>query len=486
MPPAVRVAVLVARVAVAVSVVRVAVPGHLGASVAAGDPVPRAAAAALAKAWGLAKPCVARSGVWASTEMFGLERKHQQAGAAAKAAPGTSMSRLSFSGLSHEVAFDGCERLHEALSVVMPDWRAAISSSEKTPETTVSTVRQDSDGTFSFQSWWAEKPLAGLGIAGATCAAVADLIQAYLDERPGTFGLHCGAVRIAGQLIAFTGSYRAGKSTLVTRLGAEPGCALFCDDILPIEPDGTALALGVQPRLRLPLPSEISSAFRAHVARGMTVHDDRYAFLSDPQQASFASRERLAAMVVLHRQENARARFHQLSRSDAAAFLIRQNIADPGNAETFYSLIETLTEDIVCLTLVYSDLEDATALVRDTFAATDIPALQEPLGQPLTMSDPDDAAEPADVTKMFVHAEDVVTRRIGTDVFLWHLETRHFFRLNSVGAAIWLLLETPQSGKHIVSTLQEIFPDTPAPAIDRDIATLLGQMQTRALIKPAA
>lgn len=414
--------------------------------------------------------------------MFGLGRKHQHAGAGAEPAPDTSMSRLRFSGLSLELTLDGSGRLHDALSVVMPDWRATIGSSGKAPETTVSTIRQDIDGTYSYKSWWAEKPMTGLGIAGATCAAVADIIQAYLDERPGTLGLHCGAVRIAGQLVAFTGSYRAGKSTLVTRLGAEPGCTLFCDDILPIEPDGTALALGVQPRLRLPLPSDVSSAFRAHVARGMTVHDDRYAFISDPQQAPFASRERLATMVVLHRQENARARFHQLDRSEAAAFLIRQNIADPGDAETFYNRIETLTKDMVCLTLVYSDLEDAAALVRDTFGAADIPALQEPLGQPLTMTDPDDAAEPADVTKTFARAEDVVTRRIGSDVFLWHLESRHFFRLNAAGAAVWLLLETPLSGDYIASTLQEIFPGIPAQEIEQDIAKLMGQMETRALI----
>ena len=38
-----------------------------------------------------------------------------------------------------------------------------------------------------------------LGLAGATCGAVADITQSYLDARPGIFGLHCGAVRIGGQ-----------------------------------------------------------------------------------------------------------------------------------------------------------------------------------------------------------------------------------------------------------------------------------------------
>ena len=70
-----------------------------------------------------------------------------------------------------------------------------------------------------------------------TCGAVADLCQSYCDSRPGIFGLHCGAVRTGTHLVAFTGPYRAGKTTLVTRLGADPDVTLFCDDVLPVLPD---------------------------------------------------------------------------------------------------------------------------------------------------------------------------------------------------------------------------------------------------------
>ncbi|MCM2563631.1 PqqD family protein [Lutimaribacter sp. EGI FJ00015] len=393
-------------------------------------------------------------------------------------------TRLSFAGLSHEVELRESDEIHESLRKTMPGWRPALQSVATTRDAPHSAIWRGSDGRFSFQSWWGESPLKGLGLAGATCGAVADLIQSYLDERPGTLGLHCGAVRIGIQLVAFTGPYRAGKSTLVTRLGAEPDCALFCDDILPIEPDGTALALGVQPRLRLPLPDGISSGFRDYVARAKTIHDHRYAFVSDPQQAALGTSAPLSAMVVLCRKDGARARFHQLDTSDAAAFVIRQNIADPGDADSHYDRIEGLVENLVCLTLVYSDLEEAVALIRDTFGQSHVPDLQESLAPPLMMNDPADAAEPADLRKEFARAEDVVMRRIGSDMFLWQMETRSFFRLNHVGGAVWILLETRQPGSSIVATLEKVFPHAPAQVVEHDVAKLLGQLQKRGLVDP--
>ena len=50
------------------------------------------------------------------------------------------------------------------------------------------------------------------------------------------------------------GNNRAGKSTLTVRLMAE-GLVSHGDDMLGLEPEGTMIALGIAPRLRLPLPA---------------------------------------------------------------------------------------------------------------------------------------------------------------------------------------------------------------------------------------
>jgi len=492
---------VVAVVAPAVAVVALAVD-VVALAVDVADRVPRVVAAAdravLVGAGGLVRPaadngrvvalslaerCAVRSGIWVSgTEMARIEHRQQEAGARKMRAPDGCMIRLSFADLKHEVQLIDCGSLQNALSTVMPNWGIEVKADEAPIGTSVTVIQGRRKSAFDFQSWWGESSLTDLGIAGATCGAVADATQAYLDARPGTFGLHCGAVRIGEHLLAFTGTYRAGKSTLVTRLGSEPGCALFCDDILPIAAHRMAMALGVQPRLRLPLPSGVSPAFRDHVARNLSVRDHRYAFIADPQQAAFGTRGRLAAMIILCRQDGARARFHELETSEAAAYLIRQNIADPGDPEAHYDRIDSLVQGLTCLTLVYSDLEDAVALVRDTFDAAPNPQLPDPLGPAIPLIDPDEAAEPADMTKVFAQAGDVVTRKIGSDLFLWQMQDRNFFSLNPVGGAVWALIKDPQSGTSLVSTLVDAFPNTPAKQIEHDIAKLLGQMQARGLI----
>ncbi|MEX1235302.1 MAG: PqqD family protein [Roseovarius sp.] len=407
------------------------------------------------------------------------------AGAHHQCAPAAILSSVQSAKVAHTVDVAGCDVLGEALATVMPAWGITVAkarASEAPGGADRSAICQEGDGTYCFQSCWGESPLTGLGIAGATCGAVADLIQAYVDARPDVLGLHCGAIRIGGHLVAFTGSYRAGKSTLVTRLASETGCALFCDDILPVDAAGTAMALGVQPRLRLPLPDGVTPAFREEVAGRLTVKDHRYGYVRNPGQAPFGTRAPLAAMVVLRRQDGARARLHRLPTSQAAAFLIRQNIADPGDPEAHYDRISSLAEGLVCLTLVYCDLEEAVALVRSTFWATEIPRHETPLGPALPVEEPDERAQPADLSAHYARAGDVITRRIGDDTFLWQMKGRNFFSLNPIGGAIWTLLELPQSGTDIATTLHEVFPETPAPSINHDVAKLLGQLQDRGLV----
>lgn len=402
-------------------------------------------------------------------------------GARGLRAPDPCVTRLGFADLSHAVELHGADALRDTLATVLPDWGCAISRANLAPGTPVTRVRCD-DGEYGFQSWWATAPLTKLGVAGATCGVVADLVQAYLDARPGVFGLHCGAVRLGGQLVAFTGPYRAGKTTLVTRLGTEPGCELFCDDVLPIAPDGMAVALGVQPRLRLPLPDTMPDGFRAFVGRNLTVHDQRYGYVALPGQAAFGTRAPLAALILLSRQPGAKARFHRLDTSEAAAHLIRQNIADPGEVEAHYDRVSALAEGMVCLTLVYSDLEDAVALVRTAFDGTpQAPRIADP-GPPLDRTAAQEDADPADMDLVFRRSGDVVERVIGSDTFLWQMDGRHFFSLNPVGGAVWTLLETPASGHDIAAALHTAFPDVPRAVIAGDTARLLGQMHRRGLL----
>ncbi|GGO54850.1 Coenzyme PQQ synthesis protein D (PqqD) [Roseovarius pacificus] len=397
-------------------------------------------------------------------------------------APQPRVATLTFPDAPHVIELHDSDMLCRTLETVMPAWTGTMVHGPVEGATPVTTIRQHEDGSFSFRSRWGQHPLTDLGLAGATCGAVADITQSYLDARPGIFGLHCGAVRIGGHLIAFTGTYRAGKTTLVARLGIEPDFELFCDDVLPIGTDGKAVALGIQPRLRLPLPDTVAPGFGDYVSRSLTVHDRRYGYVSIPTQAPHGTRAPLAALVVLSRRDGGPARFHRMEPAKAAACLIRQNIADPGEAKAHYDRVAAMAEGLTCFHLVYSDLEEAVALIRAAFEAPAIPAADLDIGAAFPPEDPDGEGEPADLDGLFARAGDVSDRQIGTDTFLWQMDGRNFFSLNPVGAGVWALLENPVTGWEIVATLREVFTDVAPDAIGADVSALLGQMRQAGLV----
>lgn len=415
--------------------------------------------------------------------MRGLAPETDGKGARIARAPAPQPHYLRSSEAPHLVAYPEKEPMLAALRTVMPEWGLHRVEGPADPAAPVSTITRPNARRYTFQSWWSRMPLGGLGLAGATCGAVADLVQSHCDARPGTLGLHCGALRIGGHLVALTGPYRAGKSTLVTRLGSDPDVSLFCDDILPILPEGDALALGIQPRLRLPLPDGVSPAFRDYVARNLTAHDHRYGYVHLPHQAPYGTRAPLAALVVLRREENAPARLHRLERGDAAAHLIRQNIADPGDPEAHYDRISALVDRLSCLTLVYSDLDDAAALMHAAFDGPALPAPGLPLEAPVPPEPVERPALPADLGLRFSRAGDVSDRVIGGNTFLWHMEERRFFALNPVAGAIWTLIETPLTGHEIVRILTDLFPDAPAAVLAQDLEGLLGQLVANNLVR---
>ncbi|MEI4231761.1 PqqD family protein [Roseovarius sp. D22-M7] len=391
--------------------------------------------------------------------------------------------RLAFRDVPQILSLIDAEAIAPALETVMPDWARHSPDTRVATDAPVTRISGTGSGHYLFQSWWSRTPLSDLGVAGATSGAVADLVQSYCDTRPDLLALHCGAARIGSHLVALTGPYRAGKSTLVARLAADPDVALFCDDILPVAPDGAGIALGIQPRLRLPLPPGMQEGVRAALMESLTVQDHRYGFVRSTGQAPLETRVPLDALIVLRREPGKSARLHAMAPADAAACLIRQNVADPGEAEAQYDRLTALANRLVCLCLVYSDLEEAAAFVRHACAGPTLPAPDVAIAPPLPQDATEPPVTPTDLSRVFCRDTEVSERVIGTDTFLWQMAGRDYFRLNPVAGAVWRLLEQPMRGHAILDTLNLLFEDTPRDTITHDLAALLGQMLARDLVR---
>jgi hypothetical protein len=409
-----------------------------------------------------------------------------QLAAPAKVMPSVEGAAVSlrFPGLAQEIVLNGAEQVESALNQVLTGWNPTRSQSLEN-DAPLSCVVPGRDG-YDLSSIYLDSPMRDLPAASTACGILADLGEAFFDQRPGCLCLHCGAISINGRLIALTGQKRAGKSTLVSRLTAEPDIQVWCDDMLPILDDGLAFGLGIAPRLRLPLPPTASARFRDHVAAWIGPHDDRYGYVCAPTVAPHGTRALLLALIALDRRTDGPARLHRLSPDAAVHHLLSQNMADLQAPEAAFDRMNAMADQMICLQLVYSDLEDAVALLRRAFGGDELLDPTLALGDELPIPTRASAQAPSvDPARRWQRANDVALRRRGASSFLWRPGAPMIWQLNPVAGAVWTLLEIPGSAEEIAATLSEVYLEVSPAQLTGDVAALLGAMVADDLVLPA-
>lgn len=388
--------------------------------------------------------------------------------------PGWRVMR--YPGLARPVVMQAGTGLEEGLAQVLRGWEPEVEEVARPQGRAISCVYPESPGEegLAVHSVFAEAAFRALEPASAICALVADLGQAYFDERPGTLALHCGAFRMGAHLVAVSGPPRAGKSTLIARMTAEPGVEVFCDDILPVTPAGIAVGLGVAPRLRLPLPAGASERFRRHVDATLGPRDRRYGFVCAPSVAPHGTQARLSTLVQLDRRAEGPARLYPLAPDAALTELLTRNMAEQDTPDMAFARGRRLLGGLRAATLVYADLEEAVALLRRACGSAEgwEVALSEGAPPPAEAA----AAEPTvalDADVVVARAAGVAVRRLGGSVFLWRPDGTAIWQLNAVAAAVWAMLDIPGSAREIAGTLGEVFPDVPPEALVADVARLM-------------
>ena len=392
---------------------------------------------------------------------------------------------LHFAGVTLCVQLDNAPDVEIALAQALRGWRF---DSPSDPHTTArQTHVWGTRSGFSAQSVYLDHCLDGLGVAGAACAVIADLAQDYFETRPGCLALHCAAFRYADRLIAMTGPSRAGKSTLVARLTQEADMQVFCDDVLPMLDNGQAVGLGIAPRLRLPLPQGSSAAFKSHVAQHIGPRDDRYGYLCAPTVAPHGTRAPLSVLLILDRRSDARPQLHEVAEDEILHCLLSQNMSDLQTADAAFRRLSDLLVGITCLRLVYSDMEDAVALIRQAFGTSAPVAVGIEIAQALPHILPPDLPKP-DVSPdlSWCRSPDVVMQRKAESAFLWQPGRHTIWQMNHLALAIWAVLEIPSSAREIGQLLSERFPDQPLDALISDVNALMQALSRQGLIDRAA
>ena len=359
----------------------------------------------------------------------------------------------------------------------------------------LSLVEPQGKRRFRVYSAYTDDALDDLPEASAVCAVIADLSQAATESQENALeiGLHCGAVALMGRLVVLTGMHRAGKSTLVARMTAEPDVRVFCDDVLALSPSGKGggpqgRALGIAPRLRLPLPDSATEAFRNHVSLNLGPADDRYGYVLPETLAPHGSMAPLCAIVMLDRHQGAgRAGFHQMAPEDALHLMVRQSITGYQDAETAFGVVDRILSGLPVLHLVYEDLEEAVALLRHAFGGETILPHDLPIGPPVAGDARPlfaEAPEPVALDAVWRRVTGIGLRSVGQSAFLWWPGDGMLWQLNPTGRAIWTLLELPGSAHEIAEALTELYPEVPQARLQEDCALLFARLAAEGFIEP--
>ena len=326
--------------------------------------------------------------------------------------------------------------------------------------------------------------------ASAACSLVAELVSQRMLNEPELLGLHCGSVEINDRLVLFPENSKAGKSTLTVAFAAA-GYRVFGDDVLGLTTDGKGVAMGVAPRLRLPLPDSFSAEFVAYAKQHAGPEDDRYRFVLPGGNglANFNDQSPVGAIVLLERDpQDLQPEVVTLPAAEGLLQLLCQNFARHTSDAALLARLLPLMQTVPCLLLRYSEpLAGARYLAK----VIKDPALLNANSASLLSVAPHETATHCPLTtqarleQLWIAQCGVSAYELGAELFLIHTKSGAIHRLNATGKIAWQLLQQAISGLELSELIASHF-QVPLEQVSTDITALLAALaQTNLIAQPS-
>lgn len=320
--------------------------------------------------------------------------------------------------------------------------------------------------------------------ASAACSLVGDLVSQRLSLEPELLGLHCASVEIDGRLVLFPENSKAGKSTLSVAFAAA-GYRVFGDDVLGLTPQGEGVAMGVAPRLRLPLPESFSNEFVRYATEHAGPEDERYRFVI-PKTSHFAhynERSPVGAIVLLERDPLVtKPEVVTLAKSEGLLQLLCQNFARDVSGEALLERLLPLMRQVPCLLLRYSE---PLAGARHLAKVMEAPSLTS-INNASLLNVPPTEIEAVEhhVNSVWQPAVHVSIYPLDEELFLIHTPSGTIHRLNSTGKLVWQLLQQEALTSLELSEILASYFHAPLDAVQSDVEELIAALaQTNLIIK---
>jgi hypothetical protein len=395
-----------------------------------------------------------------------------------------------FRGLKAPLRLSGAEAIPPALRGIAPGWPFDCVATDPKAAPFYSISAKPDEPLCWCECHLDDRPRRWFDPVNAICDAVSALALALPAERPELICLHAAGVEMAGRLVVFPNIRRAGKSTLSAAL-AMAGYRVFSDDVIPVaftdSPSAHGLAMGIAPRLRLPLPDALGAEFCNWVNRQAGPANQQYRYLRVGNQPLHGETLPIGAFVILDRQDDpVAARLEPVPADAAMDALLYQNFTrDRHSADILKLMAATLTDRPV-FRLAYSDLAGAVACLKTAFAAwpyDGLAASPGPMVQFRMAEDqPADLPTPAAAARL-TQRQGSMAVRLGDTLYLADPEGRGIHRMDPLAATIWTLIEEPMPARLLVEVLDEAFPGVGPDRIAGDVDRLLRELRALGLIE---
>lgn len=395
-----------------------------------------------------------------------------------------------FQGIASPARLIGTNGLADILSDLAFGWPFTVAESDpsRSPFFSISAVA-DSD-LLTCENHILPVPARKLDTLNALCDLVAALAYALPNSDTRLICLHAAAVRVGDELLIFPNVRRAGKSTLAVAL-AQAGHRLVGDDVVPLSFDangrGAAHALGISPRLRLPLPDTMTPAFRDWVLAASGERNRQYHYVRIPDQPRHGETFPVGAFVILDRQDSPiPARIEPVSSDKAMDVIMFQNFTRDRHSGDVLRAMAAMLGKRPVLRLVYADLESAVRCLEASFPRrTDLASALGPgPARPFRMPDlrpyrPPDLHPLAKIAQR-AGAE---CQMIGETLYLADPEGQAIRKMDPLAAVIWGLISEPSTKAELVEILTAAFPGTDPGQIAADLIVLLRNWAASGLIE---
>lgn len=379
---------------------------------------------------------------------------------------------IRFDGLNAPLRVGSPEVVRPLLDPILAAWPPPDGDSDPAAGAPFATLRPTENERWSLEAPLAEKSVALHNPVNAICDLVVEMSWERLRSQPELLCLHAAALTFDDRLVIFPNARRAGKSLLTATL-ARLGHRVFSDDFVPLGVDAktqqiSGIANGIAPRLRLPLPDNISSSLTSWISDRIGPANKQYGYLTGIELPRSGTAAPVGAVVVLERDPElaGAAVLEPVIQDEALAALVKQNFGRQVHAGAILAVTAALTRSVPVLRLRYNGVEEAAALLDQNEALRNLPAARVPkadhpgTGRPAPLAGlpvPETASIGLD--QVYHKQPDYTEVATETGLYLADGHGISIHRLNPVSSVIWRLLDEKMTGADMVGVMKELYRD---------------------------